>query len=78
MSDIPNIKVKIKDGDAFSAEVTNADTGEPIRNIAGLRIDLDANRQPFAIVELSVYIDLEYEGPAELLPAQVFPHETEV
>lgn len=68
MAKIPNIKVVIPEGDPGLAVVTDRDTGEPITNVAGLRIDVDANRNPFAVVEMKVYIDVEYEGPAEIVP----------
>lgn len=66
MARIPNIKVVIPEGDATMAVVTDADTGEKIKNIISLKIDLDANREPFAMVEMKVFTGFEYESPADV------------
>lgn len=68
MADIPNIRLKYKAGETYG-EVTDLDTGEPIKNIAAINFSIDANRRDqVALVQLTCYIEIEYEGPAETLP----------
>ena len=73
MAKIPNLKIVAKSNSARDVDVYDADTGEKLLNVYGVRIDINPGMDPVVKATIVAGVTFEYDGPAELRPEFMDP-----